>query len=63
MALAGLTDDFCIAFIDDIFIYSRVREDYEGHVKAVLDRLRQYKLYVKLSKCAFGVEYVNFLGF
>ena len=38
-------------------------EDHERNVYMVLDRLRTYNLYCKLSKCTFNVDTVNFLGF
>ena len=36
---------------------------HEGHVKQVLNRLREYKLYCNLKKCEFLTDYVEFLGF
>lgn len=61
--LAGLLDDFVVVYLDDILIYSRNPEDHAEHVKRVLERLRKYDLYAKLSKCEFSVEEVEFLGF
>ena len=49
--------------MDDILIYSLDQAEHEEHVKQVLDRLRQYSLFVKLSKCEFHVDEVDFLGF
>lgn len=62
-ALRGLLDDICVAYIDDILIYSNSLEEHVYHVRLVLERLRQYGLYVKLSKCEFSVKMVEFLGF
>ena len=62
-ALKGLTDYCCIAYMDDILIFSKTEEEHEAHVKAVLERLRWYKLFIKLSKCEFHVKEVDFLGF
>ena len=62
-ALKGLLDQFCVAYMDDILIYSTTREEHTKNVLAVLDRLEEYALYVKLSKCAFYVQEVEFLGF
>jgi hypothetical protein len=61
--LKGLLDDICVAYMNDIMIYSTTREEHAKHVRMVLDRLRQYSLYVKLSKCEFGVTEVDFLGY
>nr|GEZ09672.1 retrotransposon protein, putative, Ty3-gypsy subclass [Tanacetum cinerariifolium] len=53
---------FVIIFIDDILIYSKTKEEYEVHLKLVLDLLRKEKLYVKFSKCKFWLQEVQFLG-
>lgn len=62
-ALRGLLDVICVAYMDDILIYSFAAEDHADHVRAVLERLRQYSLYVKLSKCEFHASEVDFLGY
>ena len=62
-ALRGLLDQTCIAYMDDILIFSKSGEDHASHVREILERLRQYKLYAKLSKCEFHVDEVAFLGF
>jgi hypothetical protein len=55
-------DKFVVMFIDDILIYSRSEEDHEGHLHLVLQKLRDHKLYAKLSKREFGLKQVAFLG-
>ncbi|KAL8125530.1 hypothetical protein AgCh_012993 [Apium graveolens] len=55
-------DKFVIVFTDDILIYSKTREDHEKHLKTVLERLREKKLYAKFSKCEFWLRKVQFLG-
>ena len=62
-ALAGLLDDFCVAYMDDMIIFSEEEKDHENHVITVIERLEQHGLYVKLSKCAFSVKEVEFLGY
>lgn len=61
--LAGLLDTICVAYMDDIIIYSDSQEEHPRHVKEVLEKLRKAALYVKLSKCEFSVTEVTFLGF
>ena len=63
IALRGYLDVFCVAYLDDILIFSPDRESHTEHVRLVLERLRQYELYIKPSKCAFYQERVEFLGY
>ncbi|CAJ0962726.1 unnamed protein product [Ranitomeya imitator] len=56
-------DKFLIVYLDDILIFS---DDWESHVKQVrmvFQVLRANSLFVKGSKCLFGVQKVSFLGF
>jgi hypothetical protein len=49
-------DKFVVVFINDILVYSRSEEAHEGHLHMVLQKLRDHKLYVKLSKCEFWLK-------
>ncbi|XP_062089179.1 uncharacterized mitochondrial protein AtMg00860-like [Humulus lupulus] len=55
-------DKFVVAFIDDILIYSKTKEECEEHLRLTLNRLREHQLYDKLSKYEFWLEQVTFLG-
>jgi hypothetical protein len=55
-------DKFVVVFIDDILIYSKSESDHEGHLRLVLQKLRDNQLYVKSSKCEFWIDKVPFLG-
>ena len=48
--------------MDDILIYSKLEEDHEGHLRIVLQTLREHQLYAKFSKCEFWLTKVRFLG-
>ena len=61
--MAGLLDVTCVIYLDDILIYSCDSAAHTRHVKEVLQRLRQYNLYAKLSKCQFSVTQTDFLGY
>jgi hypothetical protein len=55
-------DKFVMVFIDHILVYSRSEEEHEEHLRLVLQKLRDHKLYAKLSKCEFWLKQVAFLG-
>jgi hypothetical protein len=55
-------DKFIVVFIDDILIFSKMEEEYEKHLKLVLEKLRSNQLYAKFSKCEFWLTEVTFLG-
>jgi hypothetical protein len=61
--LIGLIDISCVAYFNNILIYLINRAEHQQHVRQILERLRQYKLYAKLSKCEFSIISVIFLGF
>jgi hypothetical protein len=52
-------DKFIMVFIDDILIYPRSEEE---HLRLALQKLRENRLYAKLSKCEFLMKEVAFLG-
>ena len=55
-------DKFVVVFIDNILIYSKNEADHVVHLRVVLFRLREHKLYAKFSKCEFWLKKVHFLG-
>jgi RNase H-like domain found in reverse transcriptase/Reverse transcriptase (RNA-dependent DNA polymerase)/Integrase zinc binding domain len=55
-------DQFVIIYLDDILIYSKTKGEHMQHVNLVLRKLRENRLYGKLSKCEFFKEEVEYLG-
>jgi hypothetical protein len=43
-------------------LYSRSEKEHENHLRLVLQKLQDHKLYAKLSKCEFWLKQVTFLG-
>jgi hypothetical protein len=55
-------DKFVVVFIDDILVYSKNEDEHTEHLHIVLQRLRDHRLYAKLSKCDFWLREIKFLG-
>lgn len=51
-----------MVFLDDILVYSPSLETHIQHLQLVLEKLREYKLYMKSSKCSFAQQQVDYLG-
>ncbi|GKU10244.1 unnamed protein product, partial [Fusarium langsethiae] len=61
-ALREYLDIFCTAYLDDILIYSRTREEHVEQLKMVLEKLRAAGLFANPAKCEFMVTETKFLG-
>jgi hypothetical protein len=61
--LSNYLDIFCIAYLDDILIYSDSMEEHRKHVCIVLRWLRDVGLILKPSKCEFHMERMEYLGY
>jgi hypothetical protein len=46
-------DKFVVVFIDDILVYSQNEEEHEEHLRKVLQKPRDCRLYAKLRRCEF----------
>jgi hypothetical protein len=55
-------DKFVMVFIDDILVSSRSEEEHEEHLRLALQKLRENRLYGKLSKCEFWMKQVASFG-
>ena len=46
-------DQFVVVLVDNILIYSKLKEEHEGHLRIVIQDLRDHQFYAKFSKCEF----------
>ena len=60
--LQGYWDDFVVPYLDDLLIYSSSFDDHILHLRLVFERLRQYGVKIKESKCQFFKHEVSYLG-
>ena len=60
--LGEYLDRFVLVFLDDILIYSATLDQHTEHVRQVLQKLRDHRLYAKASKCEFVKDSIEFLG-
>ena len=62
-ALSKYLDVICIAYLDDLLIYSDDLEQHRKDVTKVLEKLREIGVSLKLTKCEFHKEETEYLGF
>jgi len=60
--LCDYLDNFCTAYLDNVLVYSRTLEDYKDHVRKVIRKLGDARLYLNIDKSEFAVKEVKYLG-
>src|SRR5215469_18197989 len=56
-------DDFIIAYLDDILIFmNRTHEEHAEHMRKVLTKLMKEDVMLKLKKCEFFKNEIEYLG-
>ena len=55
-------DSFVIVFIDSILVYSNNESDHMGHLRVVLQTLKEHQFFSKYSKCEFWLRSMTILG-
>ncbi len=61
--MINLINIYYIIYLDNIFIYFTNPADYQRHIHEILERLKNFKLYLKLFKYEFSINRVKFLSF
>ena len=56
-------DEFIIAYLDNIIIYSNSKKEHFQHIKQVLQRLVDKKMLVAIKKYKFYITKTKFYGF
>ena len=63
ITLSGLPTDRVLAYMDDVVIFSKTFEEHLTDIEHLFQRLRSSGVSLKLSKCVFASDKVDFLGF
>ena len=53
-------EKFVIVFIDDILVYSHTVEEHELHLKIILGKMREKRLYAKFSNVSLAQKKLQF---
>ena len=61
--MIDLIDIYYIIYLDDILIYFINPADHQRHIREILKRFKNFKLYLKLFKYKFFINRVKFLNF
>jgi hypothetical protein len=61
--LRGLGWKYCLVYIGDVIVFSKDFPTHLARLEQVFETFRQANLKLKLSKCAFVMEKVEYLGF
>lgn len=60
--LHGLLNRCANPYIDDVLVYSREWPEHLDHLRAVLRRFIDHGVHLKLSKCRFGLQEIEYCG-
>ena len=53
---------YCLIYLDDLIVFSCTTEEHLHRLRIVFDRLREYNLKLKPSKCSLFKEEINYLA-
>ena len=60
--LQGLIGRICLAYLDDVIVFSKRRSEHVANLIVVFERIRSAKLKLKPKKCSLFYDQVLYLG-
>ena len=58
-----MIDVFLILYLDDLNIHDETVKEHVPHVRQVLQRMRDLKLFARIEKCEFHKDNIEYLGY
>ncbi|GBG86132.1 hypothetical protein CBR_g41036 [Chara braunii] len=55
-------DRFVVVYLDDILVFSKTPQEHEGHLRQVLEKLREANFKINAKKCEWAKTQVLYLG-
>ncbi|GBG77971.1 hypothetical protein CBR_g25902 [Chara braunii] len=55
-------DRFVLVYLDDILVFSRTLQEHQGHLRQVLEKLREANFKINAMKCEWAKTQVLYLG-
>jgi len=56
-------DEFIMAYLDNIIIYSDLEKEHKKHVKWILKKFYNKNIPIIIEKCKFHTKKTDFIGF
>jgi len=57
-----IAEGIVVVYLDDILIFTKTKEEHERAVRRVLQVLKENKLFLRLEKCEFCKQQIEYLG-
>ncbi|GBG73230.1 hypothetical protein CBR_g12947 [Chara braunii] len=55
-------DSFVVVYLDDILVFSKTLQEHEGHLRHVLEKIREANFKINAKKCEWSKTQVSYLG-
>lgn len=57
------SSEFIFCYIDDVILASTSKSNHDKHLEVLFQRLNEFGITINLSKCVFGRDRLDFLGY
>jgi len=57
-----IVEGIMVVYLDDILIFTRMKEEHKQAVRRVLQVLKENKLFLRPEKCEFCKQQIEYLG-